>query len=74
MSEDKPKIRLHRYERILAVKWPDDEHWLMIWPDPYPDIATPGKPAAQVECNKLVRDGDKVGHEWIDPPPTTTAT
>ena len=22
MSEDKPKIRLHRYERTLAVKWP----------------------------------------------------
>jgi hypothetical protein len=57
ISEDKPKIRLHRYERILAVKWPGNEHWLMIWPAPYPDLAPPGTPAAQTEWNRLVREG-----------------
>ena len=67
MSEDKPKIRLHRYERILAVKWPGDEHWLMIWPAPYPEIAPPGQPAAQTEWNRLVRDDDMDSHDWIDP-------
>lgn len=67
MSEDKSKIRLHRYERILAVKWPGDEHWLMIWPDPYPDLAPPGQPAAQTEWNRLARDDDMDGHGWIDP-------
>ena len=66
MSEDKPKIRLHRYERILAVKWPSDKHWLMIWPDPYPDLAPPGKSPAQTEWSRLARDDDLDGHDWID--------
>ena len=67
MSEDEPKIRLHRYERILAVKWPGDEHWLMIWPHPYPDLAPLGQPAAQTEWSRLAKDDDMDGHDWIDP-------
>ena len=38
----------------------------MIWPHPYPDLAPPGKPAAQTEWNRLARD-DMDGHDWIGP-------
>lgn len=74
MSEDKPRIRLHRYERILAVKWPGDDHWLMIWPDPYPDLAPPGKPPC-----KRSGAGSPGTTTWTATtgstlPPTTTAT
>jgi hypothetical protein len=34
VSQDKPEIRLHRYEHILAVKNGRHAHWLMIWPQP----------------------------------------
>lgn len=67
MSADTPKIRIHRYEYILAVKWPTFEHWLMIWPDPYPEFAKDGQPAARTEWNRLVTDADFDGHDWIDP-------
>ena len=36
VSQDELEIRLHRYKQILAVKWPGDEHWLIIWPSPCP--------------------------------------
>ena len=73
MSEDKPKIRLHRHERILAVKWPGDEHWLMIWPDPYPDLAPPGKKdfctaepfiAAPADARQACRVGSDHVRRW----------
>jgi len=67
MSEDKPKIRLHRYEYIVAMKWPGSEHWLMIWPHPYPELAPAGVPAARTERNRLVTDADLNGPDWIDP-------
>ena len=36
VSQDKPEIRLHRYEHILAVKNGRHAHWLMIWPQTGP--------------------------------------
>jgi len=67
MSENKPKIRLHRYECILAVKWPDFEHWLMIWPGLDPELAAASEPAARTEWNRLITDADLDGPDWIDP-------
>ncbi|WP_031171804.1 GntR family transcriptional regulator [Streptosporangium roseum] len=61
-----PKIRVHRYEHILAIKWPEFEQWLMVWPREY---AQPGQAAATTEWRPLLfgeADFDD-RHEWIDP-------
>lgn len=55
------------HEYILAVKWPDFGHWLMIWPDPYPELAPDGEPATRVEWNRLVTGADLNGPDWIEP-------
>ncbi|MER5624335.1 winged helix-turn-helix domain-containing protein [Streptosporangium sp. NPDC002544] len=61
-----PKIRVHRYEYILAIKWPEFEQWLMVWPHQY---ASPGQAAASTEWRPLLfGDADfEDRHEWIDP-------
>ena len=41
VTEEKPKIRPRRFEHILAVKQPGDEHWLSAWPSVYPVRAGP---------------------------------
>jgi hypothetical protein len=68
MSAEVPQIRVHRYEPILAVKWPACEHWLMVRPDLYPEFASDGKPAADTHWNTMVTDAAHFDqHEWIDP-------
>ncbi|MDN5851923.1 MAG: hypothetical protein L0K86_03590 [Actinomycetia bacterium] len=67
-----PLIRVHRFEHILAIKWPEFERWLMIWPDEYPDYActsTPGgTPAAATEWRPLAfGDTDFDRPDWVDP-------
>jgi hypothetical protein len=63
-----PLIRVHRYEYILAIKWPEFEQWLMIWPEEYPDFAPAGKPAATTEWRRLAfGDTDFDRPDWIDP-------
>ena len=49
------------------MKWPDSGHWPMIWPNPYPELAPAGEPAARTEWNRLVTDADLGGPDWIDP-------
>ncbi len=60
-----PQLRIHRYEQTIAVRWPDWEHWLMIWPPEYPDPER--RPAAPTEFSRLLRDKDFDDPEWIDP-------
>lgn len=61
-----PLIRVHRYEYILAIKWPEFERWLMVWPDEH---ARDARPAANTEWRRLsFGDSDFENlHEWIDP-------
>ena len=70
-----PLIRVHRYEYILAIKWPEFERWLMIWPDQYrtsPQTAhrpqpPNGGPWPSATPTSTARTGST-------PPPTTTTT
>jgi DNA-binding transcriptional regulator YhcF (GntR family) len=61
-----PKIRVHRYEDILAIKWPHFDRWLMVWPNQY---ARDGQPAAGTEWRSLLYgDTDLTEREgWVDP-------
>ena len=34
--EERPRLRIRRWEMVMAVRWPDWDHWLMIWPPEYP--------------------------------------
>ena len=74
MSGDKPKIRLHRYESILAVKWPDFGHWLMIWPNPYPELAPAGEPAARTDGTASSPAPTSTGRTGSTQPPIITVT
>lgn len=59
-----PLIRVHRYEPILAIKWPQFDRWLMVWPN---EFAGEGKPAAATEWRPVLRDADVSGEDWVDP-------
>lgn len=57
-DEGPPQIRVHRYERAVAIRWPEQSRWWVINP------ATPaagGWAQAQADFNDLV---------WIDPAAT----
>jgi hypothetical protein len=41
-----PQLRIHRDERTIAVRWPDWERWLTIWPPEYPEHVLDRHPAA----------------------------
>ncbi|MFI6396461.1 hypothetical protein [Nonomuraea sp. NPDC050540] len=64
--QNAPKIRIHRYEHILAIKWPEFDRWLMVWPNEY---AGEREPAATTEWRPLLfGEADfEDRHEWIDP-------
>jgi len=62
--EERPQLRIHRWEMVMAVRWPDWEHWLMIWPPEYPDYER-RPPAA--EWKRDMADADLDDPEWIDP-------
>jgi hypothetical protein len=44
-----PLLRVDSVERTIAVRWPDWDRWLMIWPPEYPDHAAQRHPAASTE-------------------------
>lgn len=71
-----PQIRIHRYEYIAAIRWPEFDRWLMIWPDELAKKADPDNPyagagqrAATTEWRPVTYgDADfDDRHEWIDP-------
>jgi hypothetical protein len=64
-----PLLRIDRDERTLAVRWPDWERWLMIWPPAYPDYAGERRPTAQTEYSRLMQDADFDEPPWVDPAP-----
>jgi len=48
----------------MAVRWPDWDHWLMIWPPEYPSYdRSPQAP----EWKRHMTDADFDDPEWIDP-------
>ena len=62
--EDRPQLRIHRWEMVMAVRWPDWDHWLMIWPPEYPSYdRSPPAP----EWKRHMTDADFDDPEWIDP-------
>ena len=61
------QLRIHRDERTIAVRWPDWQHWLMIWPPEYPEHVLERHPAAQTEWRRDMRDADFDDPQWIDP-------
>jgi hypothetical protein len=64
-----PLLRIDRYERTLAIRWPDWDRWLMIWPPAYPDHGhTYGHPAAPTEWRDHP-DSDFDEPPWADPAP-----
>jgi hypothetical protein len=62
--DDRPQLRIHRWEMVMAVRWPDWDHWLMIWPPEYPDYER--HPQAP-EWKRHMTDADFDAPEWIDP-------
>ena len=62
-----PQLRIHRDERTIAVRWPDWQHWLMIWPPEDPEHVLERHPAAQTEWRRDMRDADFDDPRWIDP-------
>ena len=69
-----PQLRIHRDERTVAVRWPDWQHWLMIWPPEYTEHVLERYPAAQTEWRRDMRDADFDDPQWIARPSLTTAT
>jgi hypothetical protein len=54
VSQDKPEIRLHRYEHILAVKWPTCALADDLAPARTRNLPRPVSPAARTDWNRLV--------------------
>ena len=62
--EERPQLRIHRWEMVMAVRWPDWDHWLMIWPPEYPSYdRSPQAP----EWKRHMTGADFDDPEWIDP-------
>jgi len=59
-----PMIRVHRYEPVLAIKWPYYERWLWVWANEY---SAAGEPAADTEWRPLLYDDMDDRQTWIDP-------
>src|SRR3954469_20020529 len=57
-----PEIRLHRYEKAIAVKWPGDDRWFMAWGDLGASAEWRGNPHNPLGFDKLSPDD-----EWMDP-------
>lgn len=62
-----PQLRIHRDERTIAVRWPDWQRWLMVWPPEYPEHVLERHPAAHTEWHRDMRDADFDDPQWIDP-------
>jgi hypothetical protein len=65
---DRLLIRVHRHEQIMAVRWPDHERWLMIWPNEYAGGGYGQQQAAATEWRPAAYGADLDDPaEWIDP-------
>jgi hypothetical protein len=62
--DERPQLRLHRWDTVMAVRWPHWEHRLMIWPPEYSDYER--RPAAP-ERKRDMTDADFDDPKWIDP-------
>ena len=64
------QIRVHKYEAIIAVRWPHDDRWLMVWPtQPQPTVEWRPRSFPDTDL-----DTDLDTEHWVDPAADTTAT
>jgi hypothetical protein len=63
-ADDRVKLRIHRWDMVMALRWPDWDHWLMLWPPEYPDY---DRKPSQPEWRPGMTDADFDDPEWIDP-------
>ena len=57
-----PQIRIHRYERAVAVKWPDDDRWFIAWGEAGASAEWRDNPNDSLHFDKLLPHD-----EWMDP-------
>jgi hypothetical protein len=63
-ADDRVKLRVCFAPVAVAMRWPEWDHWLMMWPPEYPDYE--GRPSPP-EWRTDMADADFDGEAWVDP-------
>jgi len=63
-AEDRVKLRVCFDPVAVAMRWPEWDHWLMMWPPEYPEYE--GRPSPP-EWRTDMTDADFDGEAWVDP-------